>query len=203
MKSLFFPGYTQNTQPTAYAYIQAPQQAPPPQGGTAPPPQMYVPAQMQAAPAPQPAQYQPQPAYATSYQPAPSGYPQTGAPAAQATAQMYQSQPPIYYAPPQAPPPQPVVTQQRVTRRPTNAIPILAPPDRKEVLTSSAAPNEPKDKQPDSGAENIDHIIDNMFVRRPPIQPAAAAIGIMKSATDPNSVVDAVKVSSLWLKNFF
>lgn len=56
------------------------------------------------------------------------------------------------------------------------------------------------DGKPDSGAD-IDNIIDNMFVRRPPIQPSAAN-AIMK-AGDPNLVVDGVKVSSFQIFVYF
>ncbi|XP_058065595.1 histone-lysine N-methyltransferase 2D-like, partial [Anopheles bellator] len=97
-----------------------------------------------------------------------------------------------YYAPQtQAQAPRPLPTG----RRPTAAIPILAPPDRKPV--PAPAPGNAQSKAPnaasvgsnrtdggdggmetpatgvgeaDSG-ENIDHILDNMFVQRPPYQP--------------------------------
>lgn len=61
--------------------------------------------------------------------------------------------------------------QQRIIqpqRRP-NPIPILAPPDHKSKTSSSNADDEKNtdDKGGAGSAENIDHILDNMFVQRP------------------------------------
>lgn len=86
----------------------------------------------------------------------------------------------------------------RVTRRPTNAIPILAPPERagngaKRNEYDTGDKDGQKQQMSSSGvgsAENIDHILDNMFVRRPPLQPTP----IMKSASPSIEVADSVKV---------
>lgn len=61
--------------------------------------------------------------------------------------------------------------QQRIIqpqRRP-NPIPILAPPDHKSKTSSSNADDDKNtdDKGGAGSAENIDHILDNMFVQRP------------------------------------
>jgi protein CASC3 len=59
--------------------------------------------------------------------------------------------------------------QQRIIqpqRRP-NPIPILAPPDHKSKTSSSNADENTDDKGGSGSAENIDHILDNMFVQRP------------------------------------
>lgn len=157
-----------------------------------PPPQMYVPAIQQAAPQ---TQFQPQYAgYTPNFTPQPTTNQSTP---------IYQSQPPpsiTYFAPTATNPP-----PTRVTRRPTNAIPILAPPERTGNGNSKRNEYETGDKMTTSdakqmqqtsavgSAENIDHILDNMFVRRPPLQPAP----MIKSASPSidNAVVDSVKVS--------
>lgn len=62
--------------------------------------------------------------------------------------------------------------QQRILqpqRRP-NPIPILAPPEKNKTKVSGSSNIEETDKNSeDKGveAENIDHILDNMFVQRP------------------------------------
>ncbi|KAL7017524.1 hypothetical protein ACKWTF_010408 [Chironomus riparius] len=61
--------------------------------------------------------------------------------------------------------------QQRIIqpqRRP-NPIPILAPPDHKSKTSSSNADDDKsnEEKGGTGSAENIDHILDNMFVQRP------------------------------------
>lgn len=59
-------------------------------------------------------------------------------------------------------------------RRP-NPIPILAPPDHKKNQGSSIADDSEKvleNEKGESGTENIDHILDNMFVQRQPFEPA-------------------------------
>lgn len=95
-----------------------------------------------------------------------------------------------YYAPQTQPPPRPILAQ----RRPTNAIPILAPPERGggggggsgsngstsknrgrlnnptyDEYDEDAAKN-PQINAP-LGSSEIDHILDNMFVQRAPYQP--------------------------------
>lgn len=158
-----------------------------------PPPQMYVPTIQQ--PAPQ-----------TQFQPQYSGYTPnfTPQPTTNQTTPIYQSQPPpsITYFTPAATNPPPT----RVTRRPTNAIPILAPPERAGNGNSKRNEYETGDKMMSSdnkqqmqqssavgSAENIDHILDNMFVRRPPLQPTP-----MIKSTSPSidvAMADSVKVS--------
>lgn len=53
-------------------------------------------------------------------------------------------------------------------RRP-NPIPILAPPDHKK--NQAAADENTDNEKGTSSAENIDHILDNMFVQRQPYEP--------------------------------
>lgn len=193
-----FPQYTQPASST-HQYIQAPPPAafipqpnatpqPAPQPATAaPPPQImnYVPAITPAAPTQYPA------APFTGYQNYNAVVPQPVTPAVPhnststaATAALYQSSGGItYYAPQsQTQTPRPLPSQ----RRPTSAIPILAPPDRKSKANRSGADaaggngaNENDDggnanatgAAPIGSAENIDHILDNMFVQRAPYQP--------------------------------
>lgn len=93
-------------------------------------------------------------------------------------------------------PPRPILPQ----RRPTNAIPILAPPDRaggkhqhhqqqhhqqqhhhRKTDGGDADDNAQADKVAATAAtigspENIDHILDNMFVQRAPYQPPNAQL---------------------------
>lgn len=104
-----------------------------------------------------------------------------------------------YYAPQTQPPPRPILPQ----RRHTNAIPIMAPPERsnKNVHSSRSTTgsstnsfinndsiynnNINNDQQQGSmiaqssdTVENIDHILDNMFVQRPhPYQSATGLTG--------------------------
>ncbi|XP_052873400.1 ataxin-2 homolog [Anopheles cruzii] len=196
--------------PPASAYLPPPPQASPtvvgppqaPPGGPVP---NYVPA---LGPPPPAAPVNPGPYPATAYAGFQPGYnpavvPQgvvTGAPPPPVVAPGATGPPPpaalyqpaggiTYYAPQtQAQAPRPLPTG----RRPTAAIPILAPPDRKPVPAPgnaqlSKAPNAasvgsregdgggiegtaPGVGEADSG-ENIDHILDNMFVQRPPYQP--------------------------------
>lgn len=81
-----------------------------------------------------------------------------------------------YYTPQTQLPPRPILPQ----RRPTNAIPILAPPERAGGKQHQL--NHRKGTDDDGGMdastvasigspENIDHILDNMFVQRAPYQP--------------------------------
>lgn len=53
-------------------------------------------------------------------------------------------------------------------RRP-NPIPILAPPEKNKMKTSMNVDENEKgaDDKGNAEAENIDHILDNMFVQRP------------------------------------
>lgn len=77
------------------------------------------------------------------------------------------------------------------TRRPTNAIPILAPPDRDGNKNKGSQGDDSGDGDKPSGtgvapigsAEDIDHILDNMFVQRAPYQPPSAA-PVKKSESD-------------------
>ncbi|XP_055597060.1 uncharacterized protein LOC129747068 [Uranotaenia lowii] len=199
------PQYSQYTQPStaSHPYIQAP---PPatyiPQ--TTPTPQA-TPQPAAAAPPPNILNYVPSinPAATTQYPAAPyTGFqnynavvPQQVPPAvpinptpSAATAALYQSSGGItYYAPQsQTQTPRPLPSQ----RRPTSAIPILAPPERKSKNNrsdnGSGGSNEVDDGSTNapgstssgtatsnatSSADNIDHILDNMFVQRPPYQP--------------------------------
>lgn len=138
------------------------------------------------------------------------------------TTPIYQSQPPpsITYFTPATPNPPPA----RVTRRPTNAIPILAPPERsgngnntnntkrtdydsdnKNANETKQQPLQQQQQQSSAGitsvgsAENIDHILDNMFVRRPPLQPTAAN-AVMKSTSPSvdNLLTENVKVRTIF-----
>ncbi|XP_058459499.1 ataxin-2 homolog [Malaya genurostris] len=208
-----YPQYSQSNT-AAHQYIQAPPpaayipqttatpQPTPPAAPAAPPPQIlnYVPAITPTAPSQYPPVAAPYPAYqnynAVVPQPVAPAVPQhTPSPSA-ATAALYQSSGGItYYAPQsQTQAPRPLPSQ----RRPTSAIPILAPPDRKTKNNRSS--NDPAGGSGNENEENggasvnssgggmmgaaatssggnapvgsdIDHILDNMFVQRPPYQP--------------------------------
>lgn len=201
------PQYPQYSQPSNQ-YIQAPPPAayipqttaapqPTPQPATAaPPPQIlnYVPT---INPTP-PAQYPAAPYTYTQNTYTPVAVPQPVAPApvvpinpspSAATAALYQSSGGItYYAPQsQTQAPRPLPSQ----RRPTAAIPILAPPDRKTKNNRSdntggtgGGSNDAEESQQtgsNNAADNIDHILDNMFVQRPPYQPPSATTTAQKS----------------------
>lgn len=83
-----------------------------------------------------------------------------------------------YFVPPAQTTSRPVVLPQR---RPTNAIPILPPSEkskRSNLLDPTSLSSKEENKNigltnaaPIGSAENIDHIIDNMFVQRPVYQP--------------------------------
>ena len=108
----------------------------------------------------------------TSAPPQPA--PQQPPPASQP---IYQTQSGLTYYPNAqiaAPHPQRVIQPQR---RP-NPIPILAPPDHKKNQSSSAADDSDKNVENEKGtsAENIDHILDNMFVQRQPYEPAIISL---------------------------
>lgn len=192
------PQYPQYSQPNSatHQYIQAPPPAayipqttaapqPTPQPATAaPPPQIlnYVPTITPTPPTQYPAA--PYTGYQNAYnavvpQPVAPTVPINPSPSA-ATAALYQSSGGItYYAPQsQTQAPRPLPSQ----RRPTAAIPILAPPDRKAKNNRTGDPSgngtagsndseEQTSTNANAAADNIDHILDNMFVQRPPYQP--------------------------------
>lgn len=186
------PQYSgQYPQPVASTYIQP---APPPQAAQPPPPQTaYISQQQQPPPpsahtqAPPPIlNYVPQTQFTAPPQ-FPS-YPNYSAVAHNpSTSAIYQTQSGLtFYAPQTQTQPRPILPQ----RRPTNAIPIMAPPERggkgRGRLTNNNQYEEYEDQQaqqesqikgvgglppPLGSAENIDHILDNMFVQRAPYQP--------------------------------
>jgi protein CASC3 len=187
--------YQYQQQPPAAQYLppQQPQQIYIPQPQPQPPQQQqqilnYVSTIQPQAPAAAPAY----PQY-TNYQnyniqaPAPTPAPAQPAPQQpQPTSQpIYQTQSGLtYYPNAQIAPahPQRVIQPQR---RP-NPIPILAPPDHKKNQGNAASADD-SDKNADnekgtSSAENIDHILDNMFVQRQPYEPTI-------SLKDPQSSV--------------
>lgn len=210
------PQYPQYSQPSTQ-YIQAPPPAayipqttaapqPTPQPATAaPPPQIlnYVPTINPTPPAQYPAApytytqnaYNPVAVPQPVVAPAPV-VPINPSPSA-ATAALYQSSGGItYYAPQsQTQAPRPLPSQ----RRPTAAIPILAPPDRKTKNNRSDATggaaggssNDAEDSQQSGGnsnaaADNIDHILDNMFVQRAPYQPPSATTTATATRKSPS-----------------
>lgn len=70
-------------------------------------------------------------------------------------------------------------------RRP-NPIPILAPPDHKKTQGNPSiddSGNNADNEKTASSAENIDHILDNMFVQRQPYEPTIS----LKEAQTPQS----------------
>ncbi|XP_067617451.1 myb-like protein I [Eurosta solidaginis] len=126
-----------------------------------------------------------------------------------------------YFVPPVQATTRPAALPQR---RPTNAIPILPPSeknkqqqrnpansaaDNKDNSKTSAANNNNTATQRGSGgggmyttgatigsAENIDHIIDNMFVQRPALLPTGANNPTRKSSSPPLSSSNAAADSS-------
>lgn len=137
-------------------------------------------AYIQPQPAASPmATYNPQP-QANGGTPAPLSYVQTQAPGAPPYQNFagYQNYNTVggttYFVPQQQTTARPVVLPQR---RPTNAIPILAPPNDKQKIRTEKDDDAGKiatstsSNAPLGSAENIDHILDNMFVQRPPLQP--------------------------------
>lgn len=85
-------------------------------------------------------------------------------------------------------------------RRP-NPIPILAPPDHKKSQGSSAGDDSEKNADNDKGAENIDHILDNMFVQRQPFEPSISSLKDAPSAVggdekSEDQLNDGMNVSS-------
>lgn len=99
----------------------------------------------------------------------------------------------------QQPQPRPILPQ----RRPTNAIPIVSPPDRggkgrgRLVNDVAGAPGmgggggEGDGGAPGKGADDIDHILDNMFVRRP--QQTTGQGGMTTSTTSSGSGTGRMK----------
>ncbi|XP_017472535.1 PREDICTED: protein CASC3 isoform X1 [Rhagoletis zephyria] len=89
-----------------------------------------------------------------------------------------------YFVPPAQATTRPVVLPQR---RPTNAIPILPPSEKnkqrnseskedgKTLVNNSTTQGNCQLLAPIGSVENIDHIIDNMFVQRPAFQPPQPA----------------------------
>lgn len=114
-----------------------------------------------------------------------------------------------YYAPQTQPPPRPILSQ----RRPTNAIPILAPPDHSKKRNSnnnatspthSGTNNDNEYGDEDGGggtkvgtqmehAENIDHILDNMFVQRAPHFPPTTGLAAAARKSSSPAPVDVQK----------
>ncbi|XP_055854849.1 bromodomain-containing protein DDB_G0280777 isoform X2 [Episyrphus balteatus] len=92
-----------------------------------------------------------------------------------------------YFVPTPQPTARPTALPQR---RPTNAIPILPPSEKKRTgetkqeedsKTNSSTASATSANAPIGSAENIDHILDNMFVQRAPYQPQTR-----KSASPPS-----------------
>ncbi|XP_059622628.1 protein CASC3 [Phlebotomus argentipes] len=98
-----------------------------------------------------------------------------------------------YYAPQSQQQPRAVVAQ----RRPTNAIPILAPPERSgkgrgrlpssQMMQMDRGDSELGSDEGKSNVENIDHILDNMFTRRTPYEPPS-----LKPSSSPPPVSPVV-----------
>lgn len=205
--------------PPPAAYIPQPTTTPQPTPQTAPaapPPQImnYVPSIPPAAPTQYPAA--PYPGYQNFNtvvpQPVTPAVPIT--PAQPAAAAVYPSGI-TYYAPQsQTQTPRPLPSQ----RRPTSAIPILAPPERKSKnnrigadSNSGASTNVNESDESNAlaaggsgttatitgAASDIDHILDNMFVQRPVFQPpirkspspAPTAAGVTTGASAGGSSV--------------
>ncbi|CRL05052.1 CLUMA_CG018128, isoform A [Clunio marinus] len=179
--------YQYQQQPTPSQYLP-PQQSQqiymPPQ--TQPTPQQqqllnYVSTIQPQAPAAAPAypqytnyqNYNIQPPTATPTPPQPSPATQ---PPPTAQQPIYQTQSGLtYYPNAQIAPTHPQRIIQPPQRRP-NPIPILAPRDHKKIQSAGGAGTDDSDKNIESekgasGAENIDHILDNMFVKRQPYEP--------------------------------
>lgn len=117
-----------------------------------------------------------------------------------------------YYAPQTQPPPRPILSQ----RRPTNAIPILAPPDHSNkrnnnnnnnngnnATTSAQGSGNCDEYAEDDGngkmatqmenAENIDHILDNMFVQRAPHFPPTTGLAAAARKSSSPVPIDTEK----------
>uniref|UniRef100_A0A034VSC2 Protein CASC3 n=1 Tax=Bactrocera dorsalis TaxID=27457 RepID=A0A034VSC2_BACDO len=104
-----------------------------------------------------------------------------------------------YFVPPAQATTRPVVLPQR---RPTNAIPILPPSEKnkqrpvdakdevKALATNSASQGNAQSSAPIGSAENIDHIIDNMFVQRPAFQPPQPPANPTRKSSSPSLTAD-------------
>lgn len=111
-----------------------------------------------------------------------------------------------YYAPQTQPQPRPILSQ----RRHTNAIPIMAPPERNNkgvnrsmggassaMGNNDSNNNSNNDQQQavDSTAENIDHILDNMFVQRSHPYQSTTGLSSRKSSSPSPAPIDVQQVS--------
>ncbi|XP_031630349.1 protein CASC3 isoform X2 [Contarinia nasturtii] len=195
-------------QPSGPASGYLPQGAPPQPASVGVVPQMmnFVPAHPPMQPAPV---VQPVPNAQVVAQPPQGQYPTYPA---YAGVQNYNSASGItYYAPQTQAPPRPILSQ----RRHKNAIPIMAPPERSNKnshgnRSSGSGPNSSNndsnnnsDQQQgaqsvDNTAENIDHILDNMFVQRPhPYQSglAESAATVRKDSSSDGPKSQMVDVS--------
>ncbi|XP_034664249.1 protein CASC3 [Drosophila subobscura] len=100
-----------------------------------------------------------------------------------------------YFVPPAQTTSRPSALPQR---RPTNAIPILPPSEKHKARSGGlAGPNANQLTKEEGGhADNIDHIIDNMFVQRPAFQPPAtgeaAAAGAKEDVANSNPILPAL-----------
>ncbi|SPP80720.1 blast:Protein CASC3 [Drosophila guanche] len=100
-----------------------------------------------------------------------------------------------YFVPPAQTTSRPSALPQR---RPTNAIPILPPSEKHKTRSGGlAGPNANQLTKEEGGhADNIDHIIDNMFVQRPAFQPPAtgeaAAAGAKEDVANSNPILPAL-----------
>ncbi|EDW38850.1 GL13710 [Drosophila persimilis] len=102
-----------------------------------------------------------------------------------------------YFVPPVQTTSRPAALPQR---RPTNAIPILPPSEKHKARPGGlAGPNANQTtnaKEEGGHTDNIDHIIDNMFVQRPAFQPPAtgeaAAAGAKEDVANSNPILPAL-----------
>ncbi|XP_022211932.2 protein CASC3 [Drosophila obscura] len=99
-----------------------------------------------------------------------------------------------YFVPPVQTTSRPAALPQR---RPTNAIPILPPSEKHKTRPGGlAGPNANQTKEEGGHADNIDHIIDNMFVQRPAFQPPAtgeaAAAGAKEDVANSNPILPSL-----------
>ncbi|XP_001357903.3 protein CASC3 [Drosophila pseudoobscura] len=102
-----------------------------------------------------------------------------------------------YFVPPVQTTSRPAALPQR---RPTNAIPILPPSEKHKArpggLAGSNANQTTNAKEEGGHTDNIDHIIDNMFVQRPAFQPPAtgeaAAAGAKEDVANSNPILPAL-----------
>lgn len=92
-----------------------------------------------------------------------------------------------YFVPPAQTTTRPTVLPQR---RPTNAIPILPPSEKHKSRIVSNANANPKTDEASGSSDNIDHIIDNMFVQRPAYQPPPTSTGAGDNAATKSASED-------------